>query len=447
MLIISYFSNNQLMNIINELNKNFDFSQITLANPSPVQGGSYFTKLLYNDKPLYLQLPKCNTKQGVVVTNNNKKIYSDLMFSNLENDLIDWFENLEITCQKLIYSKKDIWFQSDMELDDIEQMMTSIMRPYKSGKFMLIRSSIPNNKQIKKTNCLIYDENEIPMTLEDIKEDNELIPLICVEGIRFTSRSFQIEINLSQIMIISTMPELSSSCLIKHKNNRPIENVNNTKVDNEDIIKSSLEEPDTLEECNDIKNLETPTNLIDTEVISDPIELDDYIDNDKNLEESISSDEKDNIQESETIESNNCIKENNEIDEETLEVNNYTLEDSCIPEYLETTENMSENSDSEILSNILENTNVSDNLEKVTILDENNILDIDKDRLQEIELDCDNIDDTIELRNPNEVYYNLYKTARNKAKELKKASLEAYLQAENIKSKFMLDNIEDSDDE
>ena len=38
-------------NII-EPSENFDFSKITLAHPSGVQGGSYFTKIQYNNKPL-----------------------------------------------------------------------------------------------------------------------------------------------------------------------------------------------------------------------------------------------------------------------------------------------------------------------------------------------------------------------------------------------------------
>ena len=50
----------------------FVFNNITLGNPQPVQGGSYFTKLKNDGNPLYVQLPKCITKQGVNVTKKNK---------------------------------------------------------------------------------------------------------------------------------------------------------------------------------------------------------------------------------------------------------------------------------------------------------------------------------------------------------------------------------------
>jgi len=56
--------------------------------------------------------------------------------------------------------------------------------------------------------------------------------------------------------------------------------------------------------------------------------------------------------------------------------------------------------------------------------------------------------DTLEpltLKKPNQVYFDLYKEARNKAKIAKKNAILAYLEAKNIKKTFMLDNLNDSD--
>jgi hypothetical protein len=51
------------------------------------------------------------------------------------------------------------------------------------------------------------------------------------------------------------------------------------------------------------------------------------------------------------------------------------------------------------------------------------------------------------LKKPNQVYYEIYKKARDKAKECKKIAIEAYLEAKNIKNTYMLDNIDDDDDD
>jgi hypothetical protein len=53
--------------------------------------------------------------------------------------------------------------------------------------------------------------------------------------------------------------------------------------------------------------------------------------------------------------------------------------------------------------------------------------------------------ETITLKKPNQVYYELYKQARNKAKEAKKNAIIAYLEAKNIKKTYMLDILEENE--
>jgi len=45
------------------------------------------------------------------------------------------------------------------------------------------------------------------------------------------------------------------------------------------------------------------------------------------------------------------------------------------------------------------------------------------------------------------VYFELYKEAREKAKQAKKNAIIAYLEAKNIKKTYMIENIDDSDSE
>jgi hypothetical protein len=49
------------------------------------------------------------------------------------------------------------------------------------------------------------------------------------------------------------------------------------------------------------------------------------------------------------------------------------------------------------------------------------------------------------LKKPNQVYFELYKEARNKAKQAKKNAILAYLEAKNIKKTYMIENMNDSD--
>jgi hypothetical protein len=68
-------------------------------------------------------------------------------------------------------------------------------------------------------------------------------------------------------------------------------------------------------------------------------------------------------------------------------------------------------------------------------------------QLQEISLDgLEEVEHMhIKLKKPTEVYYNMYRNAKQKAKELKKSAIAAYLEAKQIKSAHMLED-SDSDD-
>jgi hypothetical protein len=93
-----------------------------------------------------------------------------------------------------------------------------------------------------------------------------------------------------------------------------------------------------------------------------------------------------------------------------------------------------------------ENEKIKDNLD--LDIEELNELEIDKE-LKEMELSIplENNLDTITLKKPNEVYYKIYKEARNKAKEAKKLAIIAYLEAKNIKKTYMLDELDYSDND
>ena len=188
------------MDNIIEPTMDYDFSNLYLGPPSTLAGGSYFTKIMYNtNKLLYLQTPKCLTKQGFV--KSGKKIFADLMFDNNDTVFINWIENLESKCQELLFSKGSSWFQTKLEKDDIESAFTSALKIYKSGKYYLLRVNV-------KPNIKIYNDSNELFSLEDITPDKNIISILEIQGIKFTSRNFQIEMELKQSLIVSPDPFL-----------------------------------------------------------------------------------------------------------------------------------------------------------------------------------------------------------------------------------------------
>ena len=184
----------------------YDFSKLYFGPPSTLAGGAYFSRIMYNtNKSLFIQTPKSLTKQGFI--KSGKKIYTDLMFDNNDTVFINWIENLEARCQELIYSKRETWFESKLEQDDIESAFTSPFKIFKSGKYYLLRVNV-------KPNIKIYDEKNQIVSNESITSDKTIISILEIQGLKFTSRNFQIEIELRQSMVLSPDPFLDE-CFIK----------------------------------------------------------------------------------------------------------------------------------------------------------------------------------------------------------------------------------------
>jgi hypothetical protein len=381
----------------------YDFSNLYLGPPSTLAGGAYFTRMMYNNnKLLYLQTPKCLTKQGVV--KSGKKMFVDLMFDNNDTVFINWIENLETKCQELIYSKGEAWFQSKLEKDDIETAFTSPFKIYKSGKYYLLRVNV-------KPNIKIYNETDESIKIEDITPEKTIISILELQGIRFTSRNFQIEIELKQSMVVSPDPFLDE-CFIK----KPVRR-------------------------NPVPSNTVPTNTVPTAVIpfekivnsntSNTIDLDISDEDDEVVEENIDVVAA-NVDE---INSANLVSSSNLDDFINETANELTITNQNLSKGLEENNHINatyQNANENIVLEIEE----LDFIEK----DDPNIL-------KEVDLSSslENSLESITLKKPNQVYYEIYKKAREKAKECKKVAIAAYLEAKNIKNTYMLEDNDESD--
>jgi len=397
-----------IMDNIIEPNNNFDFTKITLGHPSGLQGGSYFTKIEFNKKPLYIQTTKSLTRQAII--KSGKKYYCDLMFDKNSEILINWFENLENTCKKLIYNKKDDWFQGNLEENDIENAFNPLIRIYKSGKYYLLRTNIKNNKDDNPV-IKIYNENEIMLTINDVTPETEIISILEIQGIKFTTKNFQIEIDLKQIMILEN-DIIFDNCLIKKTNKK------NKELKTDKLKEDELKENEYKLKENEFKEDELKENIFKEDELKEN-EFKEYEFKENEFKE-------DELKEDEFKE--NKLKEDNLVD---------VLENQNLLETLDKNE-------------IFEN-NLNKNDDKLTLdiefedLTEDNIEDnIELKDISNINFNLDQ-NETIKLKKPNQVYFELYKEARNKAKQAKKNAILAYLEAKNIKKTYMIENINDSD--
>ena len=393
----------------------FDGAKISLCNPNGIQGGSYMTKIKYGDTPgLYFQTPKLETKQGIIIT--DKKHYFDIMIDSNNSEIISWVESLEECLQEKIYEKRKLWFETELDMEDIQNTMTPILRPYKGGKYHLMRISIPTVKNIVGQNrCAIYDENENIISAKEVSDNKKLINILEIQGIKFSSKYFQVDIQAKQIMVFNEISPFKS-CMIRRPeekntsvetNSEPIVNIEMSS--HESIDKKLISDEDHLVDTN---NKDPPTDrVIDPpmdRVIDPPLnrvidpQLDRVIDPQLNRVIDPSLDR---------VIDPSLDRVIDHVDDPKIQVNNENNVDS--------------------LSDLDTNITHSNTLEEVSIDLENNIED----------------DNVLELKTK-EFYYDIYRMALEKAKKAKRQALESFLEAKKIKETYMLDEIEnDSLDE
>ncbi len=369
--------------VIYNTNDSFDFHKLALNPPMVTNGGNYFIKYVMDGGNLYIQPPECKTKNGI--SKSSKHPSCDLMFSHDNIQLIKWMEDLEARSCELLYENREKWFESEMELSDIENYFASPLKSYKSGKFYLARASLPN--RLGKINLKIYNENNEQVSLESIVENTNVFAVLEVQGIKCSARSFQIEMEIKQMMTLEPV-NLFENCVIDNHRGG--------------IMHSS--------------NKETHTKV---DLPSTPIDLE------ENQTQELEENEQTEMKENDIPVLETSPLEENHLDETEKE-------ESIVLEKVEDEENIIQEDPMEEVS--------------VEITKDNEPID-----LQDLEftVDLDKLpnDDTISIKPHNDIYYERYREARKRARIAKNMALQAFLEAKEIKNKYQLDDIESDDEE
>lgn len=390
------------MSTIKIINPNeiYDFNKLTLGNPVQTNNNMFFSKIS-SDNDIYIQTPEITCKEGIV--NNSKKPYIDLLFDHSHEKFVEYIENLEQQVKKLIYEKRNEWFQdSNVDINDIDNIFISPFRTFKSGKKLILRVHLEMPKSlIHKNDIDIYDENENELTLESIDINTYFIALLHINGLRFSSKTFQIYIDVKQIMVINNTL-INEKVLIN--NNKQKINKNEIKEPIEEDKQKTNEEPEPIEEDKQKINEE-----------SEPIK--EYI------EEPIEEPKK-------------------EINEESNEESNKEKHEETNNEKNKKEKNIIYHSINDVVQN---NNNDTYNINTDEISDielkDKELLDI-----KEFDLNLENLEnDNIQINKPLREHIEKYKNALLKAKNAQKEALKLHLEAKNIKAQYLLNIDSDTD--
>lgn len=392
-------------NIIQVSNmEDFDFSSISLKNPKPVQGGSFLSNVKHNNNALVIQTPKIKTKKGI--TQTNKHVYTDLVFENDNNEFVEWVENLEERVRNIILEKSETWFHEPVTLDEIEYNWNSSLRTYKQTK-QLLRTFIHKSKGISSNVLKIYDADYNTKHINDITGDTSIICILEIIGLKFSSTSFQLDFCLRQAMLLEDKP-IFNEPLIKISTQKVLTEKNGEKNVSflEKTEEITLEKPEEV-----VENLENISQDVEAEAEESNVDVSLNIINDLENTDLVEPVQQELVVEKQqdVVETHKTTEPKNEIQEFNNEISEVNL----------------------------------DNLEKEI---ESVKEETQKDELEEVNLTFDE-KDAITLKKPNEIYLDIYRQAREKAKKAKQEAIKAYLEAKRIKELYMLEIVDSSEDE
>jgi len=390
----------------NKTFQQFDFQRISLSSPIRVGNGNYFMKYKANEQSLYVQPPQSLTKQGIISV--SKKHYIDLLFTNEDTDFIQWMEKLEETSVGYIYNNRAKWFDGDMEKDDIENYFSSPFRIFRSGKYYILRVGIATTLGLPAVKVYDSDENEV--SVDDISDTTQIMCILEIKGVKCGTRNFQIELETKQLMIVKPTNPFDK-CLFKVENNG----------------ENAVPEKD---------NLYVKLSIEEDEEVTPPMEQITKVDDETKL---LQDDLQTNNQE--------VIVET--IDEPlTVDTENIDILSEDIPEVpLDISYNLGITDEQEIneTSQVEYGESPQSLGEQLEIMEEP--FETTSNEMEEVNFPLDNLDqvEPIQLKERNDIYYEMYYEARRKAKMAKEIALNCYLEARNIKNTHMLNDLPESD--
>ena len=384
--------------------ENYPFDKIEIKTPKALQGGTYCANLELENKPIIIQTPKCKTKNGIHKT--AKHIYCDLLMNRDNQKFIDWLDTFQERIRELILENSSKWFHESPTMDEIEYNWNNSSRIYKTSNY-LVRSFVHKTKGLNKISLQIFDTDENQLDIDDVNNEKKVICILEIIGLKFSSNSFHLEICLRQMMVINEKP-IFNKCLIKFNNKVEKKEENLEK----DATSNIFDKVDNNKEISSADTEKAKTEEVEVEVDDDglPIPPSEIV---VALQEAEEEKEEAQIKEEarKKIEEEASKNENNT---EEQEKNN--IVDTKITEPIKNNQNESTETPS---------------------LEKNN-------DLEEIELFVPE-EEPIKLKEPSEVYLDIYKQAREKAKKAKNEAIKAYLEAKRIKELYMLDVADSTD--
>ena len=176
-----------------------DFSMLTFSDATSLTKNTLWCDITVGDEELlYIQMPKCNTKKGIVVEKDKRTC--ELMYEVSSNEeMLEWFNQFELQLCHKIHATHSQWISNNFDLHTIKLLTSNILNYHRHGKFVLIKTNI-SDEILPKT--IAYDESQTLIDVSKLTNTDYIIPIITINGITISPSGFEIHVTLFQFMIL-----------------------------------------------------------------------------------------------------------------------------------------------------------------------------------------------------------------------------------------------------
>jgi len=370
-------------------NETFPFQDLEILTPKSVLGGNHFSRFHLHDSPIFIQLPKCSTKAGIQMSGSHaKKAFCDLQFTPDHEKFLRWMEQLIERIQDILVEHRKEWFETEMDREEIEETFQNPLKPYKSGKMYLMRANV--SIKMGKIILPVFNEEEHQVEVDYLKGGSSILGILEIQGLKYSSKCLQLEMEMKQVLCLPSLA-LFDKCLLRGVKDNSVVSVVSGNA------KPNLE-----------KKLETDTESV-MFVETEPMVV--------------------------------SMTAKKEMDKDL---------DTLIPEVLDVSETvLGKEIETEMQLETEEKTMESETEGKT--MESETEEQKEPQEFQTVDLCLDTMSlepmTNMQLKNGKEIYYKMYREARQKAKLARDLAISSYLESKHIKNIYVLEDLSDDEEE
>ena len=210
---------------------------------------SYFGSMSYDEnlEPIYIQTPKLKCKTNTKEILQSKNPYLEVIIPKNRLDFYDLILSIDDKNVKTTFNRSEEWFNKELPMEAIDEMHKPLTKGFKKNSEPTIKFKLPIIKgQIQ---CSVYNQMRTFININDIKENDEIILILHLKGLKVLKQHYFCDCYISQIKLFQEK-DLKYNIIDDYAiiENEDDENPDDLEIFDEEIINEHIKEKEEKKE-------------------------------------------------------------------------------------------------------------------------------------------------------------------------------------------------------